>query len=451
MTCQTTRTCQNCQKIKELIDQNIALRKELDDFKRKLIHYENPHTPPSRRLYAAKNGDHTKNTKNTKRYPGRPKGHVGTTRSKPKIPDTVIAPPKKTVCSHCGASLKETHVNHRVIEEISSRQSRQVIDFLQFEYQCTKCSSPDVSSHPDCPPEGVFGVNALSQTTLLKFNLRLPYDKVAEQMKAEHNLPMTAATAFEITDRVSSYLQPHCEAVAAQVKASPIVNVDETSVKVDGKNYWLWVFVAATCTFFVVRKSRSKKVLEEVLGKDFTGFIGCDGWKSYVNFTGRLQRCWAHLLREAEAVAKDCEEAQPLYLGLKRLYWDAQYVLGVAPFWMCPGIKEEAEKRLDALLAGCVDLKSREAKRLAQKVRNGFDHWFTFMVVPGLEATNNRAENALREAVVQRKIFGTLRNEKGTRIYGTMMTVITTWKQQKLNLNETLPQKLTEVWAMKQS
>ena len=444
MTIQATQTCQSCQKIKELTDENNGLKKERDEPKRKLMHYENPNTPPSRRLYETHNGDHTKSAK---RYPGRPKGHTGATRQKPRIPDTIVEPPKKTACSHCGAPLRETSVRHRIIEEIPSRQTRQVIDYLQFQYQCTECSAHDVATHPDCPPEGVFGVNALCQVSLLKFDLRLPYDKVAEQMEQQHGLPMTASSALEATQRVSQYLTPQYEGVVAQVRAAPVVNVDETSVKVDGKNYWIWVFVAAACTLLVIRKSRGKKVLEQVLGKEFSGFIGCDGWSSYPNFTDRLQRCWAHLLREVEAAARVQPEAENLYLGLKGLYWDVQHALELAPVWMRLGIKEEAEKRLDVLLLQSEDLKSKEARRLVGKVRRGFNYWFTFVVVDGLEATNNRAERALREAVVQRKIFGTLRNERGTKCYGTMMTLIATWKQQKLSLHGTMKQKLTEAWA----
>jgi len=66
--------------------------------------------------------------------------------------------------------------------------------------------------------------------------------------------------------------------------------------------------------------------------------------------------------------------------------------------------------------------------------------------VPGVEATNNRAERALREHVVQRKIMGTFRNGKGTRIYETGMTVLASWKQQGRDLSQTLGEALTQEW-----
>ena len=64
-----------------------------------------------------------------------------------------------------------------------------------------------------------------------------------------------------------------------------------------------------------------------------------------------------------------------------------------------------------------------EVWRLAAKMRNDMDNWFTFLAVPYVESTNNRAERSLREYVIQRKIFTTFRNGKGTEIYETVMTV----------------------------
>jgi hypothetical protein len=91
--------------------------------------------------------------------------------------------------------------------------------------------------------------------------------------------------------------------------------------------------------------------------------------------------------------------------------------------------------------------RNREVKKFVEKVRNGFNHWFTFVTTPGVEPTNNRAERVLREHVVQRKIIGTLRNEKGTSIYETMMTMLATWKQRGLNPSEMLADNITKAWS----
>ncbi|MCL2643775.1 MAG: IS66 family transposase, partial [Candidatus Bathyarchaeota archaeon] len=344
-------------------------------------------------------------------------------------------------------NIQETHVDHCLIEELPNRQHRQIIDYLKIHTQCTNCNHKETHIHPDCPPQGIFGKNAQAQTVIMKFDMRLPFDKIAEQMQQQHGLPMSPATAFEVTNRVSDDLKEEYQGVVEQIRASPVVNVDETSVKVDGVNYWLWVFVSSFCTLFVIRKSRGKKVLVEVLGSGFGGFIGCDGHKAYGSFSDRLQRCWAHLLREAEALAKDYVEVEEFYLGLRELFFDIDRCVGEGlPVWMGLGVREEAEKRLCVLLKGC-KVRRKKARRFVAKVWRGFGHWFSFVVVEGLGATNNVAECALREGVVQRKIFGTLRNEKGTRIYETLLTLTTTWKQQKLDLHNTMTQKLVEAWT----
>jgi transposase len=93
------------------------------------------------------------------------------------------------------------------------------------------------------------------------------------------------------------------------------------------------------------------------------------------------------------------------------------------------------------------DYESLEARRFVWKVRNGFDYWFTFVLVLGLESTNNRVERALKESVVQRKIIGTFRNEKGTWIYETLMTLLASWKQRGLNPYEAMAEGLTTSWS----
>lgn len=72
---------------------------------------------------------------------------------------------------------------------------------------------------------------------------------------------------------------------------------------------------------------------------------------------------------------------------------------------------------------------NENVKKLIGKISNGFEYWFTFVTHPGIEPTNNNAERAIREHVVQRKIIGTLPNEKGTSIHERLMTVLATWSQ----------------------
>jgi transposase len=396
--------------------------------------------PPSRRRYPSRNRINC-----GKRFPGRPRGHLGKTRLKPK-PDIVKAAEWRDRCEHCGAPLGEpSYVNHRVVEEISNPTPRHVIDFLEFEWRCRACGAHTVSRHPDCPPDGRFGKNLLVQTTLMKYEERLPLQKIAEGLERQYGLTVTPATVLDMTRRVADWLKPEYEAIRERIRRSRVVYTDETGEKVDGENYWLWCFTTDTDTLTAIRRSRGKKVLREILGEDFRGILVCDGWRSYSNYTSRIQRCWAHLLREAKCLAEQIDEAKPLSEALQTLYSRFKDPPEDNPSPDEVRLLVKAAKRTMMRWA-TKPYATDEVKRFAGKMRNGIDNWFTFLTTPGVEPTNNRAERALREHVVQRKIIGTFRNGKGTRIHETIMTMLATWKQQGLNPSKALAETLTKQW-----
>jgi hypothetical protein len=145
---------------------------------------------------------------------------------------------------------------------------------------------------------------------------------------------------------------------------------------------------------------------------------------------------------KAKYMAEKVDEAKPLSEALHTLY---NRLSNDRPppdeaIWLV----EEAKATMKALASK--PYKSAEVRKFAAKMLNGLDHWFTFLTTPGVEPTNNRAERALREHVVQRKIMGTLRNGKGTFIHETITTVLATWKQQGQNPTETLPKTITLKW-----
>jgi len=210
------------------------------------------------------------------------------------------------------------------------------------------------------------------------------------------------------------------------------VYVDETSIDVQGELHWIWIFTTPSEIFVVIRKSRGMKVLVEVLTRKFSGIIVCDGWKPYPNFTNRIQRCWAHLLRESKDLAEKIEEAIPLHNALTKLYHELNDKLEGDPTPEVRGeLWQESRVTLQQLLM--IEYANDRVRKLIGKINNGFDYWFTFIIHPDVEPTNNRAERALREHVILRKIIGTLRNDKGTSIHERIMTVLATWRQQGLN------------------
>jgi hypothetical protein len=81
-----------------------------------------------------------------------------------------------------------------------------------------------------------------------------------------------------------------------------VIYCDETGFPVDGDQHWVWTLVTDEDVLYTVNESRGSQVLEDVLGEfvaeDVT--LSCDGWSAHPSYYRKLQRCWAHLLREGK-------------------------------------------------------------------------------------------------------------------------------------------------------
>jgi len=409
-------------RIIDLEEKNMKLEK-------RLLAYENAHTPPSRNFVRREKVEHPKT-------PGRQKGHEGITRTF-KNPDKTI-PLTSKKCPFCHShSITRMKTESRIIEDISEPVQTNVTQFLVNHYKCKCCGKEFHTKHKDLPEEGDFGNNTLAEVSTMKFQDRLPYRKIQEALERQYDLEITPASILDFTRRVSDKLEEQYSQIFGLIRGSSYVYIDETSIEVNGVNYWIWIFVTATETLSIVRKSRGKNVVEEVLGKDYDGIIICDGWKAYPNFTDKIQRCWAHLLREAKFLSRKNEEAKLLSDRLHRLYKNLKFSLDKGPpDHIRTILKMNAEETMKELINK--NYHSKEALKFVTKINNGFSHWFTFVTNPLIEPTNNIAERAMREHVIHRKIIGTLRNEKGTQIHERMMTCIATWKQHGLNTREEL-------------
>jgi len=273
--------------------------------------------------------------------------------------------------------------------------------------------------------------------TMMKYSDRLPHRKIRKSLSRMNDIDISGATIFDLTKRATEAMRPEYERIMGRIRIAEHVYADETSMKVNGKNCWAWVFVSGKDVIVVIADSRGRKVIERTLGKDFRGIIICDGWKSYSVFTKRIQRCWAHLLREADALSEDFEEGKELSNELHSIFRDCRNIIEEDP---PPDQRKQVHEAMKARMRQAISRKFTDKKmqKFAKKIDNGFDYWFTFILHPYIEPTNNTAERALRETVVHRKIIGTLRNEKGMFIHETAMSVIATWENMGLNPYEEL-------------
>jgi len=407
--------------------ENERLEKENKELKRILTIFINPHTPSSKKIFKKKVVQSSKKL-------GAPLGHFGATRK--------IVEPTNTKehllneCPCCNKLLGELlYTEERIVEEIPEPSPIKITKHIVGFYDCKNCGT--VSAKTDLPKEGNFGKNVLAQTTLMKYDDRLPARKVVKALNRNFLFDVTHSTVLNIIQRVARSAQPFYEQLKFQIRNCFNIYIDETSIKVQGKNFWIWVFTTLNATLFVIKESRHCGVINEILGDNFKGVINCDGWKTYKTYAKRnnkiwLQRCWAHAIREVESVTDKHD-------GLKSLFeWFQDIFVSVCKAresGKTPHQREKLKKSCETELRRWLEVTKsyKELKTIRTKIENGFDYWFTCIIHPEVEPTNNRAERMLREQVVLRKITGTLRNEKGTTANEILMSLLTTWKQQNKN------------------
>ena len=256
----------------QLKRENELLKAKIRDLEARLAQYENAHTPPSLR----RGRNRKKDQNNKKGKPGQKAGHKGVTRP-------FVSPDRQVEltmdrCPDCGADLGSPfRIDSKIVEEIPEPQPIIVTEYKIAHYKCPCCQKEVVAKDPGCPHEGKFGNNVIALATLLKYEDRLPHRKIRDAMVRLYGLKISPATILDLTRRAADAVRSEYDAILSRIRDAPILYVDETGIHVQGEKYWIWTFTTPSETFFVIRKSRGKTVLMEVLTRRFKGIIVCDG------------------------------------------------------------------------------------------------------------------------------------------------------------------------------
>ncbi len=444
-------------KIRELGNKIEELNLEMAELKRRLSIYENSNSPPSRNSLLYREMKRRRREERQQRQsasggglpanrPGRKEGHEGVTQLfKPSGPRVVHTMDR---CPKCNSTkLSVTSTETRTVLDVPEPLPYTVKEHVINIYRCSGCGSENIvpesvgrelpsSSSMEETREGnvILGRNVLSTISMLWSVARLPLRKVSYALESMYGLRLSPATVEHALERVSERLEGFQEKVRRKINGSKAANFDETGMPVAGKKGWVWV--AATKAFALVEVAMSRG--REVLRVHFPGFRGVaivDGWKAYGLFA-LIQRCWAHVLREAETLAlrtsgKGKEEAEYLLSSLRAIFQETRSELKEHP----PPNKSlhyRMLRRLRALLSK-KEYTDADMLKFVSKVREASTDLFTFTLHRGVEPTNNHAERQLREPIVQRKIRGQLKSASGMTVFGRLMTAVSTWKLQGLN------------------
>jgi transposase len=391
------------------------------------------------------------------RAPGGQPGHGG--HQRPLLPpdqvDEIVAHHPPT-CPHCQTALVATlpsgaPILRQQVWELPTLRPH-VTEHQYHTVCCPHCQVLVRAARPADVPPGAFGPRAAAVVGLLRGNYHLSDQAVIDLLADLFGIPISDGSVVALQTSVSAALAAPYESVQTAVQAAAVANVDETGWKEAGKRRWLWVVVTSAATLFHVATGRGAGVVRTLLGSDFAGIVGSDRLKTYRCLTvDRRQLCWAHLIRNLLALAERQGSLGAWATDLLVLsdlifaFWyqfragaiDRPTLLAaLAPIQAAMrAILERGRRRYDA------------AAGLSDELLALWPALWTFASVDGVEPTNNRAERALRPAVLWRKKSFGAYSAAGNTFVERILTVRATCAQQGHHLLTFLTEAVQAYWA----
>lgn len=377
--------------------------------------------------------------------PGRKPGEdygVKAHRLPPEEVDEVHDVPLPERCPRCGgADIEPMGLEPQFQVEIPRKPIRRRFNIHLG--RCRGCGRSVRSRHPLQTTQALgsagsgLGAEAQATAVILNKELGLSHGKVAHVFDKVFGIALSRGGSAQVVERSGRRLEPAYREIVKTVKRSRKTSWDETGWKVGGLLWWMHVGVAARATLYRIDPGRGHEVAEDVLGAAYTGIMSHDGWKPYDFFeNARHQQCISHLVRRCgNLLLSATRGAVRLPRAVKHLLQEAlalrdrrdEKTISLHGVRVATG---RLSAGLDRLTTGrCLHPGNR---RLARFLLRHRDSIFTFLKHPGIEATNWKAEQAIRPAVVNRKVWGGNRTAWGAHIQECVISVIRTCYQQRV-------------------
>lgn len=381
--------------------------------------------------------------------PGRRRGHAGSYRRVPEQIDESVEVALHH-CPHCGQPVRDPQRRIHYIEEIPRIRPR-VSRVITYRGNCP-CCGPVESLHPlqasraQGAAQVQLGPRALALAVELNKGQGLSMRRTCQVLQQLVGLKLTAGGLSQALDRVADRVHFQRQQLLGELREAPAVFVDETSWWVGEPGWWLWAFTTPETTLYAVEPSRGSQVVEETLGQQFSGTLVSDCLASYDPPSYAKHKCIAHHMKAISQARDRPDTRDPSYLDQWKLFFQTvratHGLLAPSPdSHERHGLIPALERWRDRLLAqvprqpGDLTIQKRLEKQRP--------HLLGCLYNPAAEPTNNRAERALRPAVIARKISCGNKTSRGKRTWETLASLAATSKQRNLSFVDSLAEQLS--------
>jgi transposase len=316
-------------------------------------------------------------------------------------------------CAHCQQPLPSDPAlvvadpeRHQVTEAPPLRAT--VTEHRLHRLRCPGCGGQTRAALPPGIPPGAFGPRLAAIVALLSGRYRLSRREVAAIAADLLGVELAVGSVDGRCQQAAAALAQPMAQLEAALPQAPALHADETSWRLAGRRCWLWVVVGAALTVFRVAQSRGRVVIHGLIGADYAGRLITDRYPAYGWLAPeRRQVCWAHLLRDFQAVADAGRAGRGIAVQVLAVLEQVFHLWHQARDH--PELREWLTEQMAPLQQDVrwlleLGTQARDPKlpTLCAQLIKLWPALWTFVAEVGIEPTNNRAEQAIRPAVLWR-------------------------------------------------
>jgi transposase len=361
-------------------------------------------------------------------------------------------------CPDCHGSVVPSKLPPRVLQQVDVVLPSEMISVVGYRTHacwCRRCQQVHYAPLDEAQRRaGLSGPRLTALIAYLKGTCHCSYSTIRKFLRDVLQLTLSRGYLAKLIRKASASMQDAYESLAERLPSEAQLNVDETGHKDYRTALWTWCFRASLFTLFKISESRGSAVLVEMLGEEFNGILGCDYFSAYrkymKDFGILVQFCLAHFLRDVRFLVEHpntrnqaygqrvLERLRALFAVIHRRELCTETSFQVA--------LQNAGDELAAEVVWRVP-NTREARNLAKRFEKHGDSYLRFITTPGIEPTNNLAEQAIRFVVIDRKVTQGTRGVAGQRWLERIWTALATCAQTGQSVFTFLHESLTAYFA----
>ena len=361
----------------------------------------------------------------------------GKMRWQPKKVNQIISLPQLQACPHCGHtklyhSHKVTSVKQTDIKFTASGVRQHVVEYRAGKVKCAACLKKANNANLRIRH---YGDNLLAFVTDLYINYNISNELVSRLIREQFGIWISQMYLVMNKHKWWKQWNPEVEYIRKIILASPVIHIDETSIKLDRTGGYVWVFATTHTVFYHLTLSREADFLHPIL-KDYRGVIVTDFYPGYESLPVKKQKCLIHLIRDMndDLFKNPFDEEYKIFVShfnklLKTI------IKTIDRYGLKKRHLQKHIKDSERFYKRCIyaRYKSEIANSYVKRIRKNWEQLWLFLHHDNIPWNNNNAEAAVKAFALYRRGVNGQVSQTGMNHYLPMLSIAQTCRYRNIS------------------